>query len=488
MLNVEDPLVPVPVDLESYVNDAISAGSDRDVVSLMADYFREIAVRMPCFDSVGTPLIPPDAHVLDHFARAWDLADPEVAVNRPSAGTVACPVEEIECELCDERARYEGLVDDRGDQFLAYLCLDCMRRHGDQNLGAGASVYLMYFDEVPLAVRRVCDAIRASQGKGSIWADEATDDEETRASLYARLIGLQRVVREELEAVRADADHMVTKFKVDDNGNFERKRSEYDRYRGLVARAKRLKEALDMANGIPDPEDIAAPTQRNGEPPNELPTNPAKEATTPPSLPDPQAISARLRSLWVRTIGPLLDGHQHDLAHEWQNCVVRRLGSKLVVSGPVNFGNGDPFDGSLGGRIRSAIVEESSGMVTDLSYEFTDRALPKLRRVKTSSSDIFHPEDDPTVDLATVAESLIPHLSGTREEARLVISRLCVAGSSRFRLLLAAASEADRKAIGSTPGAASALHLAVGKVQRSEPLFNIVVDPEARTRYPRLTL
>ena len=43
MLNVEDPLVPVPVDLESYVNDAISAGSDRDVVSLMADYFREIA-------------------------------------------------------------------------------------------------------------------------------------------------------------------------------------------------------------------------------------------------------------------------------------------------------------------------------------------------------------------------------------------------------------------------------------------------------------
>ena len=40
--------------------------------SMLAD---ELAVRLPAFAEDGSPVIPPDRHILDHLSRAWDLVD-----------------------------------------------------------------------------------------------------------------------------------------------------------------------------------------------------------------------------------------------------------------------------------------------------------------------------------------------------------------------------------------------------------------------------
>lgn len=124
---------------------------------------------MAGFDSVGNPITPPDSHVLDHLARAWDLVDVEVASDRPAAGTVVCPVEELECEVCGRQARYDSPVVTRGRQVRVELCLECMKQHGDPILGGSSSVYFMYFDEVSPAVRAVCDELCAREGRTSIW-------------------------------------------------------------------------------------------------------------------------------------------------------------------------------------------------------------------------------------------------------------------------------------------------------------------------------
>ena len=169
MLNADDPLVPVPVRAEDYVHQALMEHPGADVVELISRFHTEFAVRMAGFDSVGNPIPPPDSHVLDHLARAWDLTDDEGAGDRPAAGTVVCPIEELECELCGARARYESPLMVRGERVRVELCLECMREHGDPVLGGSGSVYFMYFDEVSAAVRAVCDEICTRKGRASIW-------------------------------------------------------------------------------------------------------------------------------------------------------------------------------------------------------------------------------------------------------------------------------------------------------------------------------
>jgi hypothetical protein len=200
------------------------------------------------------------------------------------------------------------------------------------------------------------------------------------------------------------------------------------------------------------------------------------------------AVSARLRALWVNTIGPLLEEDEHDLAGAWSQAVVHRLGSEIIIRGPIDFGDGDPLAGTLGARIKGLFELESCGLIKDVRYEFADREFPKLRRARTTGSDIFHPEDVAAPDMATAAHALGEQLAGASAEAKPILGRLAVAGVSKFRLWLAAPSEADRKAVGSTPGAASALMMAVAKFQRSDALCDIVVDPDAWERYPRLNL
>ncbi|KQP66917.1 hypothetical protein ASF47_04210 [Nocardioides sp. Leaf285] len=150
-----------------------------DVIELISRFHTEFAVRMTGFDSVGNPIPPPDSHVLDHLARAWDLTDVEGAGDRPAAGTVVCPIEELECELCGARARYESPLVIRGQRVRVELCLECMRERGDPVLGGSGSVYFMYFDEVSAAVRAVCDGICTRKGRASIWGGPTTAQADT---------------------------------------------------------------------------------------------------------------------------------------------------------------------------------------------------------------------------------------------------------------------------------------------------------------------
>lgn len=490
VLNPDDPLIQVPIDLESYVADAMARGSSSDVVSLMAEYFREVVVRMSGFDTVGTPLVPPDEHVLDHLARAWDLVDAETAAHRPSAGTVACPVDALECDICGESARYETYVSSRGDRVQVYACLECTRQHGDPILGAGASVYLMDFDEVSSAVREVCDEIRRRQGIGSIWGDDLGDVEPEVGVAEdlggARLQTLLELVCDEAKALRSDADRAFASFNKDDKGFYDVSRREWDAYQSLVGRYKRLEAAMETGATAIDGQ-AGCLRDGNTQPTADSPLT-SSTATSATPVPDAMAISARLRRLWIGTVGPLIDEDGHDLAEVWTNALVQRVGSQLIVSGPIDFGDGDPFEGALGSKIKKRFEDESCGLVRDVQYKFADRRILKLRRASTAGSDIYHPEDAGAPDIVDAARAIGSQLADAGPGARHVLGRLTVAGVSKFRLWLAAPSEAERKAVGSTPGAASALMMAVAKFQRSDALCDIVVDPDAWERYPRLNL
>ncbi len=84
-----------------------------------------------------------------------------------------------------------------------------------------------------------------------------------------------------------------------------------------------------------------------------------------------------------------MDARDHDLAGAWAACLVRRIGSRLVISGPIEFGHGDPFDGDVGREIRALVTRESLGVVDDIAYEYADRPPPKLRRAKTGNLDVY---------------------------------------------------------------------------------------------------
>lgn len=54
-----------------------------------------------------------------------------------------------------------------------------------------------------------------------------------------------------------------------------------------------------------------------------------------------------------------------------------------------------------------------------------------------------------------------------------------LAAVSRHRIWFAVASPAAKAAIGTTPGSAAEVALAVKAVQRKDPLYDNLVDPEA---------
>ncbi|WP_157210048.1 hypothetical protein [Nocardioides aequoreus] len=493
MLSAEDPLIPVPIELDSYVAWAMHEDSTVDVWSVRSRYFHEFAPRMAGFDSLGTPLIPPDTHVLDHLARVWDLVDEDTAAHRPAAATVACPVEELECDLCESRARYETPVLNRGETVPIYACLDCTRAHGDPVLGPGSSVYLMYEDEIPQRVRKVCDEIRDLQGKNSIWSSttgpEPAEGPAGGDRAASVIQSLRSIIREEMNAVRSDAERMVERFELGEDGKYSLTRSEYDAYVGLVTRANRLKSALDeSADGSSSRQAQPAPTMERSTTSVVGTTTALARSDQDPLTLDAKAVSVRLRSLWVGAIGPMLEEHEHDLAEVWSRASLQRVGSELVISAPMNFGEGDPLDDEHGATLKTLITQESGGVITTVTYQYADRPLPKLRRARTHSLDIYHPEDAAAPDCTALAAALAGKLVGAGAHAKPVLAQLTVAGASKFRLWLAAPTEADRKAVGSTPGAAADLHLAIAAIQRGQPLYDIVVDPQSWQRYPKLEL
>jgi hypothetical protein len=391
MLNAEDPLVPIPVRAEAYVHQALMEDPDANVVDVISRFHTEFAVRMPGFDSVGNPITPPDSHVLDHLARAWDLANDEDASARPAAGTVMCPVEELECELCGRQARYDSPIVSRGQRVRVELCLECMQEHGDPILGGSGSVYFMYFDEVSPAVRAVCDELCAREGRTSIWGRPTTEEA-----------------------------------------------------------------------GTPAPSSLTRPGDRPD-----------------PGVPlDAVAVAVRLRSLWLDEIGPAFDEHDHDLADVWRDCEVRRLGPDLVVTGQIHFGDGDPFAGQLGQRLGARLAERTLGTVRTLRYEYSDRQPKTPQRARTSNLDVFHPADV-TVNVDKTASVILARIADASETAKVALRGVHFAAVSRHRIWFAAASSAAKVAVGTTPGAAAELALAVKAVQRKDPLYDIFVDPEA---------
>lgn len=391
MLNADDPLVPVPVRVEDYVNLALMEHPGADVVELISRFHTEFAVRMAGFDSVGNPIPPPDSHVLDHLARAWDLTDDEGAGDRPAAGTVVCPIEELECELCGARARYESPLVVRGQRLRIEVCLECMREHGDPVLGGSGSVYFMDFDEVSAAVRAVCDEICTRKGRASIWGDPTT-------------------------------------AKADTGGG-------------------------------------CSPTQPVDAPASDVPPL------------DAVAVAVRLRRLWLEEFGPAFDEHDHDLAEVWRDCEVRRLGPDLVVTGQISFGDGDPFADQFSQRLGARLTERTLGSVRTLRYEHSERQLKTPQRSRTSNLDVFHPADL-TVSIEKTANSISARLTGASDTAKTALSGLHLAAVSRHRIWFAAVSAEAKATVGTTPGAAAELALAVKAVQRKDPLYDIFVDPE----------
>jgi hypothetical protein len=45
---------------------------------MLADQF---SVSLPAFAEDGSPVIPPDIHVLDHLSRAWGLVDESTQID-----------------------------------------------------------------------------------------------------------------------------------------------------------------------------------------------------------------------------------------------------------------------------------------------------------------------------------------------------------------------------------------------------------------------
>lgn len=174
-MHPDDPLLPPP---STWVTDPaeVPEGSDplEHAFIAVSDYFNVNAIALPALDGRGIPVVPPDEHVLDHLARAWDLVDPEEASIRPAPDTVYVTDEVLACDSCHVNlARYDALLTgDDGRRLGAFLCPVCLRRRRATTLGAGNSTYLMTFTEVPRAVRAVVDELCARRGRAHIWPEE----------------------------------------------------------------------------------------------------------------------------------------------------------------------------------------------------------------------------------------------------------------------------------------------------------------------------
>lgn len=88
---------------------------------------------------------------------------------------------------------------------------------------------------------------------------------------------------------------------------------------------------------------------------------------------------------------------------------------------------------------------------------------------------------------AAVADQLRRRLPrDLTDAAQNLFTNLSVAGVGKHRLWLVTASPRYQEAIGTTPRAASALHEAVRKYQRNDPLFCVYVDAAMHAQCPPL--
>lgn len=129
---------------------------------------------IPAFTQEGQAVIPPDEHVLDHLARAWDLVQISEDSHNEAVRTVAVVHSLDECDVCHVGlARYDTVIRSRsGDSVPAFACIDCTRRSGGHTLGSNGTTYLMLAAEVPRSVRVVVEELRSRHGLSSPWGDD----------------------------------------------------------------------------------------------------------------------------------------------------------------------------------------------------------------------------------------------------------------------------------------------------------------------------
>lgn len=145
---------------------------ERVAVEGVLDFLDATAMSWPARSSDGRLAPPPVEHVLDHLARSHDLVEELEALSRPAGPyTVECVGELPRCELCEAGfARYYGHLEVQVRRVGARLCPDCYVDRCSGRLGsATGDLYLMRYDEVPAAVRQVCDIITRRQGRPSLW-------------------------------------------------------------------------------------------------------------------------------------------------------------------------------------------------------------------------------------------------------------------------------------------------------------------------------
>lgn len=198
------------------------------------------------------------------------------------------------------------------------------------------------------------------------------------------------------------------------------------------------------------------------------------DGSTPPSA---AAVAVRLRRFWLGEAAEASVVRESDLGAVWREIVVRRLGAELQLWTPYDFGDGDPLDGGLGAYLGERVRELSAGTVRDVVWRYDERMLRPVRRARSTELDVHAPGDPGLEEYADVLGRLrkaIP--ADTPDGARAVLGELRLAGVSRHRLWFAAPDDAAELAVRRTPGAASALSVAVRHVQKAEPIHRVVVD------------
>jgi hypothetical protein len=196
---------------------------------------------------------------------------------------------------------------------------------------------------------------------------------------------------------------------------------------------------------------------------------------TPPSA---AAVAVRLRRFWLGEAMRATVVRKSDLGDVWREVLVRRVAATLELYTPYDFGTGDPLAGRLGSFLTTRVKKLSAGTVREVAWRYDDRVTPPTRRAKSTELDIHLPGDPALEEYDDVLARLragIP--AGASDEAREVLGRLSLVGVSRHRLWLAAPDAAAELAVRKTSGAAFALHSAVQRVQKADPLYRVVVDP-----------
>lgn len=167
-MDPDNPLLPPPGALN--VPPGLHGDDLLDAVFEAAmDHVNLHAIAWPARDAAGELVPPPPEHVLDHLARANDLADEEEALASPGASTVAVVHELPRCDVCGSSSRYDASIDRGGQPYGAFLCPACYAKHGSGSLGASGDVYLMLTSDVPKEVQEICNQIGAAQGKDPMF-------------------------------------------------------------------------------------------------------------------------------------------------------------------------------------------------------------------------------------------------------------------------------------------------------------------------------